>query len=452
MYKPPTKKKIFDFDHNKKWYFNLKKSNSGDPESIPGMLNYVSKPSISGKFLVSKDIGIKGAKSFCLFETYTEFAKYTQYFPHEKRNFYEVMLGKFHQKLHFDLDVHLIKMKLSIEQADLLKDLTIISILEVFDEYAKVPKLEFLTNHLCLCTSHGKDKRSYHIIIDGYSVKNNLEAKEFFNQVYAKWRGYAELENQNGRLPQFETFEQSLDSSVYSKVQNFRILGSQKIHSGRIKIFCETFKVFDHEITHNYYTSPRNAEHKFLMQLESTLLSTIHSCILLPQKLPDKPAKVYVESLEIDESTGESAFELLRNEWQAKRKTYFPFSVRAIEGALVVLSKNGSYDCLLCNKIHDNENPFLIVKNDRIGIKEVFYHCRRAEKSYKLGDLNIDYSSKEFSPENAPKIGYDVTFTLKTLRNYLTNQSTTTIAETERLKEENIRLALASVKFEISTK
>ena len=78
-----------------------------------------------------------------------------------------------------------------------------------------------ISTDILIFTSHNENKKSYHIIIDHYYHMNNLEAKAFYNEIISKIS------------PNFTKF---IDHSVYSSIQQYRIVGSQKVNSNRPKI------------------------------------------------------------------------------------------------------------------------------------------------------------------------------------------------------------------------
>lgn len=105
----------------------------------------------------------------------------------QSRNFYEVILGHQAQKPHFDLDVDLTTISTHgysteeiIASSEDVKDCLLHCISEILLDY-NVPYNRQID--LLIFPSHGPNKRSYHIIIDGYCHSNNVEAKAFYDLV-----------------------------------------------------------------------------------------------------------------------------------------------------------------------------------------------------------------------------------------------------------------------------
>ena len=60
---------------------------------------------------------------------------------------------------------------------------------------------------------------------------------------------------------------------------------------------------------------------------------------------------------------------------------------------MITLKKNRPYKCFLCNRVHESENPYVIIKDTGVE-KSVEFICRRYQdnhntcKSIKLGKIN----------------------------------------------------------------
>jgi len=108
---------------------------------------------------------------------------------------------------------------------------------------------------IILFQSHGdrKVKYSYHIYVDNYFHLNNTEAKIFYNMVF-------------GLIP--EQYHQFIDSSVYSKTQQFRLIGSQKEGSNRPKTPIFEYILNDKDYYYNVYQKwdhPMNKHFEFFI-------------------------------------------------------------------------------------------------------------------------------------------------------------------------------------------
>ena len=100
-----------------------------------------------------------------------------------------------------------------------------------------------ISRDLLLYSSHGSNKRSWHILINNKCHDGNKEARAFYQAVLVKVRVLT-----NGKYMQSEF----IDPGVYSPRQQFRLIGSQKPGTGRPKIFCEQFVLSGIRYSHIY--------------------------------------------------------------------------------------------------------------------------------------------------------------------------------------------------------
>ena len=164
--------------------------------------------------------------------------------------FDEVILGNISQKPHFDIDItkdDFMKMYPECidfeEEVENIKDSLIESCIKLLENYNIHLELE---KNILLYSSHSSVKKSFHLIIDGYYHIDHFEAKEFYLLVMYKFMEICDVKYST------EKFFKSpiIDSKVYGKTQQFRILGCQKRLSGRPKIFEKEFKYRGQIISH----------------------------------------------------------------------------------------------------------------------------------------------------------------------------------------------------------
>ncbi len=400
------------------------------------------RDSLNGK-LVVQFINKKGGYLFSVFNTYTEFFKYMNTLPIEHRTFFETILGEFPQKPKFDLDIKPIyKEETSSNEEVLTKEETssneevltkegvltkpedtietegeeilsisretiineqhlidhekimnnlVISILKVFNEY----EIPFdLARDVLIYSSHSKEgskeiKRSYHVVIDNYYHDDCLEAQAFCRLVMEKM------------LPEYRQY---VDESVYKSLQQFRLYGNQKRESGRVKIFHDKWYLNGNEITYEYPKFNSESE-KEIYIFTSSLISNCIYCkpiksfrINAKLLMESKIYKTYTEE-DLPESLARRALEVLAH--SAGITIYdpiFPYKLRKINGNLLDLKRIRASKCKICERIHEHENPFIIIKNDN----DVWYGCRRANnKTLFVGQLfnEEEYEKSLKSPE-----------------------------------------------------
>lgn len=307
-------------------------------------------------------LSLENTRIYTYFNSYIDFAKYQSKFPIEKCSFHEVILGHNYQKPRFDIDLE----EVTLEEAEHIKDQLIDAVINVFDKNGI--NLD-LRKDLILCTSHGEMKKSYHIIINNWCHSNNKDAKGFYNKVMNELT----MEKKD-----------NIDCSVYSSKQQFRIIGSQKVGSKRPKVFQERWFYKRQEIIYQYSETPENEFHKIILQLEASLLSVTQHCNLLPIFTDQIPRLSCINS--INEQTAINALKLCAKfAGLSEDSPKFPYRLQSVKGGIIILKRLLSSKCKICERIHEHENPYLIVVGDE---QSVYFCCRRSEKKLFLGKLN----------------------------------------------------------------
>lgn len=328
---------------------------------------------------------------FALFPDYLSFVKFNEVLPDEKRCFFELIFGDRPQKPHFDLEIEIEKIEIKtqevlIEMGNKLLDTFLNIMIPLFEEtYHQTLNLE---TDVLIFQSHGNKKRSYHVIVDNYSHCNNLEAKAFYQLVIQK-------------IP--DQFKPFIDSSVYSKKQQFRMIGSQKKGSGRIKSHIPSWKYQDREITYCMREKPHNIRHYYVLMFEASLISYTNNCKPLLDLIPKqeknkKDGFSYQEDQgDLSKETVKEIFELLKLMAGVKNGdlSNFPYRIKEVIGSLILLTRLCPSRCRICNRIHEHENPFIVVYNDKEGFRKARFYCRRSNKGLSLGYLKQGKGEEE---------------------------------------------------------
>lgn len=391
--------------HGKHWYFRLKRTGDdpvvdptdeittnqpsmttepprkGSPKRARGLMDDYKLEQIDGKLVISM-ITPTNIRLYTLFDSYIHFAGFVKLYPPERRTFYEVALGEFPQKPRYDLDINVNDVPPGTnldELGDQLKD-TVIELTTVILAEKEV-RLD-LTKDVLVFTSHGPTKRSFHIVINNYSHYFHKEARALYDQVMA-------------RFPEaMKPYARFVDSAVYSSKQQFRIVGSQKAGSGRPKKFLSTWTYKGQPIEHVYIEKPENADHEFMLQLEESLLTHTSSCYLLPsfidptdEGLGSAVAKARYEMENIPLDLANKALEMCAARggvtMHDRRFPYILEGIEGIKGGIVCLKRRLPSKCQICSRVHEHENPFLIVVGEGT-TKSVYFCCRRAPMNKKL--------------------------------------------------------------------
>jgi hypothetical protein len=210
--------------------------------------------------LVNRD----DVRHYACFDSEKEAYDHTQRYAPEFRSFFEVILGERRQKMKFDVDI---SSKL-VSVPDQALDDAIRAIAGVtsqstttstpaeqgvlmsakLDELADELQADLLRSvvtyfngaldmerDVLLYTSHGANKRSFHLVINNHAHRNCHEAKMAYDAIHKMMT---------------HKHKDCVDFSVYKSVQQFRLIGSEKFGSGRPKRFANTFMYQGKKITH----------------------------------------------------------------------------------------------------------------------------------------------------------------------------------------------------------
>ena len=329
---------------------------------------------------------------FSAFRTYVEFYHYMLLFVESNRSFFEIILGEYAQKPHFDIDIALDDVAGIVRGPDATPgsgdDATMVrtyadgvcealveALIVVMAKYNIVidPKEDIL-----LYTSHNEAKCSYHVLLGRYCHPNNTEARMLYNEVVAV------MDKDKAKW---------VDQSVYSPRQQFRTLGSQKLGSHRPKIHHAKWMFRGQEITHCYFETPDSIEHETLIQFEESLVSQTSSCTMLPM-IGDVNNRNDLRSLtrtgtfddycpDLNPELARSALRTVRD-YGKVTSVEFPYQLTVIKGNLLILKRLRPSRCPVCCRVHEHENPFLTVGANNNGLRSVYFHCRRAEIGTRL--------------------------------------------------------------------
>ncbi len=361
-----------------RWYYRLKQQKDGE-KIKKGLFTDFPRHTLSNSLIVALSyLDTDSNKEFRLyttFKSYLEFGIYQLKLPQCERCFYEIILGELSQKPHFDIDIDNKE-----ESGDEIKDNLIDAIAKILLQKGIEVKMD---TDVLIYTSHGNNKQSYHVVINNYCHTNNVEAKAFYDHVM----DHVKTE-----------FAQWIDRAVYSPTQQFRIVGSQKYGSSRRKIFQKSWNYKGTEINYKYPEIPDSPEHEMVMQLEASIVGYTGNCKFLPPFEPriDK-IKNYIEAEDIDIKDATEALNLVAAAGKITvEDSRFPYKFLGINGPIVMLKRTKASCCKICNRVHEHENPYLVVVGDE---KSVYFHCRRAPDNKKL------YLGKLApNPDSPPKV------------------------------------------------
>jgi hypothetical protein len=187
-----------------------------------------------------------------------------------------------------------------------------------------------------------KFKYSYHIVVTTYVVANVKVAREFYNLVIQ-------------HIPQ--RYQNMLDKQVYKEIQNFRLVGSSKLHSTRVKT------VVDYDTD----TNP-------------------HNCLITSSEgqrvLSYEEAGNAVRNLDEAMNEGVCLNELLEF---LKQKSYLEHhQFREMRNNLILFDRLAPSYCHLCERVHDSDNTLMLSFNG----ETVIEHCRHCDKTKVIEGYN----------------------------------------------------------------
>ena len=362
----------FIYTSGKKWFFRLKGEN--------GLVDYLSDEDKIFHLIISF-INIEGRRFYSSFESHTDFLQYMLKLPMEKRCFHEVVIEKRIQKMRFDIDIKRYKYfeekiisEISEEEVQIFFDELISSTIEEFENLGLRldPK-----EHILVFSSHGKEKWSFHIIIDGFYCESSQDAFELFKRITSKMS---------------KEYLEWLDGSIYSANHCLRTLGSVKQGQDeyRMKILEKRWRFKDQDIFFEYPETPKHDNHRLALDFERSFLTLVSNCYPIPCLSQSQ----VLDSVMKKEKQAESeildyAFRLFQSMY-GKVCSYF-----GSMGNMIMLSRNYPSGCPICERVHDKDNAFLYVKSveseNNVLLKyDIYFYCRRSSgKKIKIGEKMI---------------------------------------------------------------
>jgi len=353
--------------------------------------------------------------SFGRFTNYLDFAKHMiKNTPINERCYYETIFGNNRQRLYFDIEFFTSERDGEVYIPESDADKSIEHLVKIISEELNLitgnNALKNNKSHILVFTSHANDKRSYHIIVEGYYVVDYKQNKAFHDRV-------------NEKYP--EKWRCIIDHSMYKSLQQFRIVNNTKWKDKRYKTLSE-------ELTINYFgkngwippAPPESDEHMFIMLLESSLITFTSTCSLLPNLVIEdknfkfKPKDNNGEETFYNPLTPEDIKEALGLCYKYAGLEFgdnrFPYSYlntveSGVSSALILLKRHRPSKCQICNRTHEHENPYLIIAGEN---RDVYLDCRRNPDNKKLhvGALGISGSGvstpvkpESFTESKSPK-------------------------------------------------
>lgn len=303
-------------------------------------------------------------RTFASFKTVWDFIAFYHDIPDDEKMFHEVVQGTATQKLRFDIDMHI------PSPNGITSDQVAISLIQETEKYFK-EKLSIDINRfmeILVFSSHGKEKMSNHIILNGYCFKGNEAVKKIAEDITA-------------RIPIEQ--REFVDLSIYKSLQNFRIVYSRKA-DGRVKI-------------PQFFFLPREAfseKDRFSMILSASLITECSSCRLVA--VPGVSEEVHRSKrvIEVDDLKVNEAITLITASYF---NGAFPYVYNGVVNGFVQLKRIASCYCPLCERSHEADNAFM-----RVDENSASFFCYRTKGRKIVVQLNDETPAKEKPPVGVP--------------------------------------------------
>lgn len=328
----------------RKWYYRLCKG----PDAL---LNQTKYRSHTDGLIVCWS---QEHRMYSYFKSVVEFTTHQHMVSPDKRTFHEIILSTQLQKPHFDVDFPQ-PVAPGVIPDDVVSSLTT----AVISELARLDLHIIPEQHILTYTSHRPDKYSYHIIIDGFYHRNNVEARAFRDRVVA-------------HLPLH--VQSKIDPAVYSSKQQFRIIGNCKYGTLATKTLLNPWVLAGDNgpiyITHQTVEPAINVQHAALMEMfESLVTHSQRKFVVIPELVIAKPP-LPLQSVELSTTLIDRALKLLPD--------LDAYELTEVKNQLVILKRVKASYCKLCDVEHEHENPYLHIKYlpNRRQVN-VYFNCRR---------------------------------------------------------------------------
>lgn len=207
-------------------------------------------------------------------------------------------------------------------------------------------------------TTETPKKYSYHIVIDKVCMPNYEHCRKLCLDLIK------EIADEN--------VTKHIDTKVYSKVQQFRIFYNCKIGSQRKK-------TLNKQLSTKYFDETLDTKNRLKNMLFASYVTLTGACTL-----SDLYSNEQVVTKKFSSNYERVLFDITKLDYyiDCMKKTHsgvgFPFKFTEVtEEGFILFKRTKKSECLMCNRIHNNENPFASVTNDKIR-----FYCRRSDNPF----------------------------------------------------------------------
>lgn len=266
----------------------------------------------------------------------------------EEMHFEEVIFHNMHQRFKFDIDMNEI-IDADEEKAminDFITDLRC-----CFDHVYSAD----ISDDIVVCTSHGKKKHSYHIIVKNPAAPNSKEAAFFTQELVCNYI-------------HDKPIMKYLDTGVNKSVQNFRLINCSKPGNNRVKILRDVKKFEEYDS----YINIRAVSDEY--EIVDSVLADNNPQQHVVQTSDTIALRVADYAHQHAESNG----------------CYTNPRATSPPGLLIYDRKTPAF-CDICNRVHANDNTFMVQYfKDDAGMLCVVRKCRKTPGGKLIGKYNVD--------------------------------------------------------------
>jgi hypothetical protein len=384
---------VYSYNHYGKTFYTKMKW-VPQPYFINGSLlpSVIIPPLENNKILISKDWGPYGAKNFCgEFTKYREFMKWYNRLYGSQRVFYEVIKFFAIQKFKFDIDFKFDDEKFIGIITDAMKSLNFKEFIirtiwdAIIHNFKECFGIDIGYESLYTYDSSTSFKFSFHIVVQNYHVSTAFQAKAFCEKVINSLMNHSETNTfpiikellalkDEEKLKDYRLVSKLIDTIVYSNPQNFRAIRCCKQGKNNFKVPCE-MKV------NGFKQDTKNMD-----DIDSFVGYIRKDSILLKDIVDDQYKGTPIKASKLKDPSGKKLgtnqnFTYPQNEESVEIEKFvenvFPniFGFRNIQGPFICFSRLQSSNCKLCDRVHDNDGAYCVVKKNG----EVHFYCRRDE-------------------------------------------------------------------------
>ena len=328
------------------WYNTILSYDKGT-----GVLDKYTRSELRKKFTVC-GITVDNKRLFGVFDSFLDYLLFIKKIDTKRRCYFEVMFGDFPCKPYFDIDIKNIS-ELSSTFKQSCIEAIVQSIIQVFLNVLRIT-LD-IAKDIRIYTSHGPAKYSFHVIVNNYCLANAVQARAFFDKV-------VEITDKK--------YTKYMDDSIYSSLQQFRLLGCRKLNTERVKILTE--KITINNTTYDLINSEKaeSSEHQVVIDMQESLVNFTTGCISLPLLILPK---IYTPAPDITDKMAQQALDAcekyLNIKWDDPDCS---FSFRDNKEGKINLNRNHPSFCKICERTHEHETAYLFVRDNRM-----YFRCRR---------------------------------------------------------------------------